>query len=29
VAAIRTLDWKVDKLIETGPSTDGSAWAGK
>jgi YVTN family beta-propeller protein len=29
VAAIRTSDWKVDKQIETGPSTDGLAWAGK
>lgn len=29
VAAIRTADWKVDKLIGTGPSTDGLAWAGK
>jgi DNA-binding beta-propeller fold protein YncE len=29
VAAIRTSDWKVGKLIETGPATDGLAWAGK
>jgi DNA-binding beta-propeller fold protein YncE len=29
VAAIRTSDWVVDKLIETGPATDGLAWAGK
>lgn len=29
VAAIRTSDWKVNTLIETGPSTDGLAWAGK
>jgi len=29
VAAIRTSDWKVGNLIETGPSTDGLAWAGK
>ena len=29
VAAIRTSDWTVDKLIETGPGTDGLAWAGK
>lgn len=29
VAAIRTSDWRVDKLIETGPATDGLAWAGK
>ena len=27
VAAIRTSDWKVDKLIDAGPSADGLAWA--
>jgi len=29
VAAIRTSDWTVDKLIDAGPSADGLAWAGK
>ena len=29
IAAIRTSDWSVEKLIDAGPSTDGLAWAGE
>jgi hypothetical protein len=29
VAAIRTSDWTVEKLIDAGPSADGLAWAGR
>jgi hypothetical protein len=27
VAVIDTKDWKVSKLLTTGPGTDGLAWA--
>ncbi len=29
IAAIRTSDWTVEKLIDTGKGADGLAWAGK
>lgn len=28
IAAIRTVDWKVDSLIDAGKGADGLAWAG-
>lgn len=29
VAAIKTADWTVDRLIDAGPAADGLAWAGR
>lgn len=29
VAAIRTSNWAVEKLIDAGPGADGLAWAGR